>query len=77
MVGWCKVATAAKYLEVSERTLRKLIARREIPFARMPSGTIRLQYDAMDQYMKDLQQPVSVRSRDAKKIVDEVCKGLI
>jgi len=77
MPGWCRVATAAKYLEVSERTLRKLIARREIPFTRMPSGSIRLQYDQIDQYLKSLQQPVSVRSQEAKKIVDEVCKGLI
>lgn len=43
--GWCRVATAAKYLEVSERTLRKLIARREIPFTRMPSGSIRMTVD--------------------------------
>jgi excisionase family DNA binding protein len=36
--GWMGVETAARYLDVSPERVRKLIARREIPFAQEAAG---------------------------------------
>jgi len=50
---WMSVLTAARYLDVSEERIRKLVARREIPYSQHDAGC-RIFFDrlAIDEWMR-------------------------
>jgi len=75
--GWCKVAKAAEYLDVGERTLREWIAKKIIPFTRLPSGAIRLHHETIDAFLKKREQTPGQKSNEDVEIVDDICRDLI
>jgi excisionase family DNA binding protein len=51
--GWLSVPTAARYLDVTEERIRKLVARREIPFAQEgPGHRLFFERAALDAWMR-------------------------
>ena len=54
MVGWASAKSAAKYADVSERTIRKWI-KEGLRHSRLPSGTIRIRYKDIDKYLEQFQ----------------------
>jgi excisionase family DNA binding protein len=54
MLGWCKVKNAAKYADVSERTIREWL-KEGLKHSRLPSGTIRIRYIDIDGYLEQFQ----------------------
>ena len=72
MEGWASVKKAAKYADVSERTMRSWM-KDGLRYSRLPSGMIRIRYSAVVEFLEAHQ--VDERKRlDA--IVDEVMRGL-
>ncbi|MHC9540649.1 MAG: helix-turn-helix domain-containing protein [Vulcanimicrobiota bacterium] len=51
------VKEAAKYLAVSERTVRRLIEFQKIPVAKLDDSIMRLNVDDLREYVKDCTQP--------------------
>lgn len=51
------VKEAAKYLAVSERTMRRLIEFQKIPVAKLDDSIMRLNVDDLREYVKDCTQP--------------------
>ncbi len=50
---WMTVETAARYLDVSPGRLRKLVARRQVPFAQEGKGCrLNFSRDDLDQWMR-------------------------
>ena len=54
MLGWCKAKNAAKYADVSERTIREWL-KEGLKHSRLPSGTIRIRYIDIDEYLEQFQ----------------------
>jgi excisionase family DNA binding protein len=60
--AWMSVDTAARYLDVSPERVRKLIARREIPFYQeAPGCRVLFQRAELDGWMTSFQQPSRAR----------------
>ena len=51
MEGWANIKNAAKYADVSERTLRTWL-KEGLRHAKLPTGTIRIRYDAVDAFLE-------------------------
>ena len=51
MEGWANIKNAAKYADVSERTLRTWL-KEGLRYAKLPTGTIRIRYDAVDAFLE-------------------------
>jgi len=49
--NWLKVKHAAKYADVSERTLRKWL-KHKLRFSRLPSGLILIKSEWVDQFLE-------------------------
>jgi excisionase family DNA binding protein len=57
---WMDVATASRYLDVSEERLRKLIQRREVPFYQeAPRCRVLLKRTELDEWMSSFRQSAS------------------
>ena len=69
MKGWASVKDAAKYAGFSERTMRKLL-KQGLKHSRLPSGTIRIRYQDIDNYLEQFQ----VNEDQVDDIVDEILK---
>jgi excisionase family DNA binding protein len=67
MLGWCKVKNAAKYADVSERTIREWL-KEGLKHSRLPSGTIRIRYSDIDEYLEQFQ----VNDNLVDTVVDEI-----
>jgi excisionase family DNA binding protein len=67
MPGWCKVKNAAKYADVSERTIREWL-KEGLKHSRLPSGTIRIRYSDIDEYLEQFQ----VNDNLVDTVVDEI-----
>jgi len=68
MEGWARVKKAAKYADVSERTMRSWM-KDGLRYSRLSSGMIRIRYCAIDDFLKAHQ--VDERKR-VVATVDEV-----
>ena len=68
--GWAKIKAAAAYAGLGERTVRGLL-KRGLRFSRLPSGTILVKYEWIDQFLENLEE-----GNVLEKIADEVCKDL-
>jgi excisionase family DNA binding protein len=56
--GWMNVATVARYLDVSPERVRKLVARREIPFTQeAPGCRVFFSRCDLDAWMRSSAQP--------------------
>jgi len=67
MVGWCKVKNAAKYADISERIIREWL-KEGLKHSRLPSGTIRIRYSDIDEYLVQFQANDNL----VDNVVDEV-----
>jgi len=72
MEGWARVKKAAKYADVSEKTMRSWM-KDGLRYSRLSSGMIRIRYCAIDDFLK-AHQVDERKGLDA--IVDEVMRGL-
>ena len=70
MEGWASIKNAAKYADVSVRTMRDLL-KRGLKHSRVSSGMIRIRYSDIDEFF--MQYQVSEDKID--RIVDEVMRG--
>ncbi len=70
--GWLKVKDAAKYAGISERTFRDWL-KQKLKFSRLPSGTILIKKEWVDQYLERF--IVSEAEVDVDLIVADVMKG--
>ncbi|KJS29355.1 MAG: hypothetical protein VR64_21295 [Desulfatitalea sp. BRH_c12] len=71
--GWAKVKTAARYADVSERTLRGWL-KDGLEHVRIKTGTILIKYTWIDEYLE--KHRVSNKN-EIDKIVNEVLKGVL
>jgi excisionase family DNA binding protein len=69
MKGWASVKDAAKYAGFSERTMRKFL-KQGLKHSRLPSGTIRIRYQDIDDYLEQFQ----VKEDRINVIVDGILK---
>jgi excisionase family DNA binding protein len=69
--GWLKVKHAAKYADVSERTLRKWL-KHKLRFSRLPSGLILIKSEWVDQFLERF--IVSENEVDIDLIVADIMK---
>ena len=67
MLGWANVKNAAKYADVSERTMRGLL-KEGLKHSRLPSGTIRIRFSDIDEYFKQYE----VNDNLADSVVGEI-----
>jgi predicted site-specific integrase-resolvase len=67
MVGWCKAKNAAKFADVSERKIRDWL-KEGLKHSRLPSGTIRIRYSDIDEYLEQFQ----VNDNLVDAVVDEI-----
>lgn len=70
MEGWASIKTAAKYADVSVRTMRDLL-KHGLKHSRLLSGMIRIRYSDIDKFFMEYQ----VSENQIDKIVDEVLSG--
>jgi predicted site-specific integrase-resolvase len=68
MGSWSKIKTACKYADVSERTFRKWL-RAGLRHSRLPSGTLLIKMEWIDQYLKNFE----VVESEVDKITEEIC----
>ena len=71
MEGWAKVKAAAAYACVSPRTIRRWL-KQDLRHARLPSGTILISYDAVDEFISKYEE----QQNAADLIVAELEKEL-
>jgi hypothetical protein len=69
MEGWGSIKNAAKYADVSVRTMRGLL-KRGLKHSRLSSGMIRIRYSDIDEFFMQYQ----VSENQIDKIVDEVMR---
>jgi hypothetical protein len=69
MEGWASIKNAAKYADVSVRTMRDLL-KRGLKHSRVSSGMIRIRYSDIDDFFMQYQ----VSENQIYKIVDEVLR---
>jgi len=52
MSGWAKIKPAAEYGGVGERTLRGVWLKKGLKHVRLPSGTILIKYEWIDEFLE-------------------------
>ena len=67
MLGWCKAKNAAKYADVSERKIREWL-KEGLKHSRLPTGTIRIRYSDIDEYLEQFQ----VNDNLVDTVVDDI-----
>lgn len=72
--GWSKIAGAAKYAGVSERTFRKWL-KQGLAHCRLESGTILVRLSTIDQYLES-RLVTEDQGERLDRLVDEVMRGL-
>jgi excisionase family DNA binding protein len=72
--GWAKVKTAARYADVSERTLREWL-KNGLNHVRLNTGTILINYSWIDTYLEQFK--TSGHRNEVDQIVDEALQGLL
>jgi len=74
LVAYTRVAGAAIYLSVGQRTVRELIHNGQIPAYRIGKKTILLKYSDLDAFMATKKE---TRKSQLDKIVDEILEELV
>ena len=69
MEGWSSIKNAAKYADVSVRTMRRLL-KLGLKHSRVSSGMIRIRYSDIDEFFMQYQ----VSENQIDMIVDEVLR---
>lgn len=69
--GWGKIQASAEYSGVSPRTFRSWL-KAGLEHARLPSGTILIQYKAIDKFLQQYVQ----NHNDVDAIVDDALKEM-
>ena len=69
--GWGKVKPSAKYAGVSERTFRDFL-KMGLEHSRLPSGTILVHQDSIDQFLRKF----TVSENTSERIANEVLRGI-
>ena len=72
MIGWCKVKNAAKYADVSERKIREWL-KDGLKHSRLPTGTIRIRYSDIDEYLEQFQVKDNVVDTVVDEIMNDFC----
>ena len=75
MDGWGKIKQAAEYSGLSIRTMRTLL-KQGLRYSRLPSGTILINYKAIDEYLQKFEVNQS-GGHDVDRIVDEFMKDIM
>jgi hypothetical protein len=70
MEGWASIKNAAKYADISVRTMRGML-KRGLKHSRLSSGMIRIRYNDIDEFFMQYQ----VSENQIDKIIDEVLSG--
>ena len=71
MIGWLKVKNAAKYADVSERTLRTWL-KHGLRHSRLRSGMILIKVEWLDEFLEKFE----VEDNNIGRIVEEVIRDL-
>lgn len=71
MQGWAKVKKAAKYSGVSERTFRDWL-KAGLPHTRLPTGTILVRFDDIDNYLSKFQTSSDVIETAVNELLKEL-----
>jgi hypothetical protein len=71
MKGWTKIKAASVYAGISPRTMRKWL-NQGLRHSRLPSGTIILSFDAVDEFLSSFE----VQNDEVERIVEELEKQL-
>jgi hypothetical protein len=71
MEGWAKVRAAAAYACVSPRTIRKWL-NEGLRHARLPSGTILIKYDAVDEFISEYEEQQNAVDRIVEQLEKEL-----
>jgi hypothetical protein len=69
--GWAKIKTAAKYADISPRSLRSWL-KAGLEYSRLSSGTILIRYSSIDKFLEGF----SVHDNEVDHIVNEIAKEL-
>jgi excisionase family DNA binding protein len=69
MEGWVSIKNAAKYADVSVRTMREML-KRGLRYSKVSPGMIRIRYSDIDEYFMRFQ----VCENQVDKIVDEIMR---
>ena len=69
MQGWAKIKGGAKYVGMSERTLREWL-KKGLPHSVLPSGTILIKYSAIDDFLESY----SVQENMIDTVVEDVLR---
>jgi len=72
MTGWLKVKNAAKYADVSERTLRGWL-KEGLRHSRLTTGTILIKPQWIDEYLSGFE----CQENEVDNIVNKACEGLL
>lgn len=72
MDGWLKVKNAAKYADVSERTLRSWF-KGGLRYSKLRTGTILTNRAWIDDYLTGFEY----QENEVDKVADDVCRGLL
>ena len=72
MDGWAKIRSSSQYAGVSPRTLRKWL-KRGLKHSRLPSGTILIQYSAVDEFLATYE----AQDNEVDRLVDTIEKELL
>ena len=67
--GWGKISQVAEYSGLSEKTLRSLL-KQGLRHSRLPSGTIILKIEWVDEYLERYETPIDEKPLD--KIVSQL-----
>jgi predicted site-specific integrase-resolvase len=70
--GWLKIKTAAKYIDVSPRTLRHYL-KCGLKYSRLPSGSILIRREDLDIYLMKF---IVAEENPVGQIVDDVVNSL-
>lgn len=71
MSGWTKIKSAAAYAGIKERTMRDWL-KEGLKHSRLPSGTVLIKYDWIDEYLESY----AAKDSQVDEIVKETLKDL-
>ncbi|HBZ35520.1 MAG TPA: hypothetical protein DEO33_03750 [Rikenellaceae bacterium] len=71
MTGWVKITDAAKYADVSKRTVEDWL-KQGLKYSRLPSGTRLIKFEWIDEYLESFM----VSENEIDIVVDEIMSGL-
>ena len=67
---WKKIPDAAKYIGMSERTVRELL-KQGLPHSRLPSGTVLVELEQIDEWLRGFNV-----ERQQQAIIRDILSGI-